>query len=195
MIENEIFYCEHLVQNEENTTLIKNFSAAKITGYGLEKYLKNCAFRDEENNSMRTYLVKDKISGELVGYFSLKAGMVSNAESGNILASSFDMVSGIELANFGVNGKYKKAHGETKGIGKIIFMDFILPICIATSDIIGAKILYIFALPYKDLINYYKTLNFSRLSKSEEVRVHRRIRPRYDNSCIFMYRSILEKSK
>lgn len=190
MMENEIFYCESIASCKDNLMLIKGYKTAKKTGYGLERYLKEFAYEDEKEHMANTYLVKDKTSNELVGYFSVKAGMVSTSERRNGLFTSFDAVPGIELANFGVNGEYKRNHNESVGIGKIIFIDFILPICQAAANIIGAKILYIFALPYDELIRYYNSLNFQRLSKKEEFQVHRRIRPRYDTACIFMYRSI-----
>lgn len=189
-IENEIFYCEHLLANNENSRLISIFQVSESTGLGLETYLKQRAVYDETHKDARTYLVKDKTTHELVGYFSLKAGMVSTSETKRFFTREFDSVPGIELANFAVNGNYKKAHSELEGIGKIIFIDFILPICKETSKLIGAKFIYIFALPYKKLIEYYKSMNFSRLSLQEEINVHKRIRPRYDNGCIFMSRSI-----
>ena len=46
---------------------------------------------------------------------------------------------------------------------------------------------YIFALPYEHLIERYKTYGFQRLPESEENDLHRRLKPRYDESCKFMY--------
>ena len=47
LIENEIFYCEPLLTNEENLRLIQKFHVAAETGLGLEMYLKKFAVSDE----------------------------------------------------------------------------------------------------------------------------------------------------
>ena len=43
----------------------------------MERYLKEEALADEADGLMRTYLVRHGVTGELVGYFSLKAGLVA----------------------------------------------------------------------------------------------------------------------
>ena len=188
--ENELFYCEHILDNIQNPEMIKTFQVNQKTGQGLEYYLKKSAIIEENMHIARTYLVKDKDTHEIVAYFSLKAGMIAANERKSFFRSEFDSVPGIELANFAVNGLYKEAHEEYEGIGKIIFLDFILPIVKKAAKYIGIKYIYIFALPYDHLINYYKTLEFTRLSFLEELFMHRRIRPRYDRRCIFMAQKI-----
>lgn len=189
-LQNELFYCEHLLDNPQNVELIKEFQIKQNTGHGLEVYLKQYSVIEEEEHSARTYIVKDNITHEIVGYFSLKAGMIAANERKTLFTSEFDSIPGIELANFAVNSMYKEAHSEYEGIGKIIFVDFILPIARKAANHIGITYLYIFALPYDTLINYYKSLGFGRLSFLEEFFMHRRIRPRYDKRCIFMAQKI-----
>ena len=191
ILENEIFYCQHIDADEELHELIHQFTVQTETGQGLVDYLQYHALRDEFANEMRTYLVRDKQSHELVGYFSLKAGMVSFNERKGIVKSEFDCVPGIELANFAVNNSYKEKH-DYEGLGSIIFSYFILPIAKNASKQIGVKMLYIFALPYANLIHYYETLRFGRLSPAEEYYVHNRIKPRYDADCIFMCQALNE---
>lgn len=101
-----------------------------------------------------------------------------------------DSLPGVELANFAVNSSYKDAHKEQSGIGSIIFLDFVLPIIKIAADRVGICIVYIFALPYRQLIRYYETLNFRRLGKAEENFVHRHYKPRYDEGCVFMSRPL-----
>lgn len=187
VLENEYFYCEHIQNSPEVRNLISTFTVKYKEGHGLVDYLKYHALSDEENEEMKTYLIRDKSSDELVGYFSLKAGAVSVNEKGFLFKREFDSVPGIELANFAMNYTYKKAHNELDGIGKIIFLDFVLKLTKNTAEIVGAKLLYIFALPYDSLIEHYKSLHFARLSAKEEWYVHKRIKPRYDKRCIFMY--------
>lgn len=190
ILENELFYCEHISDSSKVRKEIESFTVNKESGYGLVRYLKEYAIEDEKTGEMRTYLVRDKVTNEIVGYFSLKAGMISINERRKLFHREFDNVSGIELANFAVNNSYKEAHKEYNGIGKIIFYYFIIPIVKNVSKQIGVNTLFIFALPYKNLISYYGTLHFERLSLLEEHYVHRRIKPRYDEGCIFMYQSL-----
>lgn len=178
------FECRKILKSDER--YIQSFEIAHSNGGFLAAYLKKYALNDEEDNMARTYLVIDKATGELAAYFSLKAGFISTNEGVN----SFDSIPGVELANFGVNGAYRRNHRESRGLGKLIFMDFILPQVEEASEIIGIKVLYIFALPHEDLIKRYEEYNFRKLSKLQQFFIHRRIRPRYDKACIFMYQVI-----
>ena len=101
-----------------------------------------------------------------------------------------DSLPAVELSNFAVNSAYKAVHKEQTGIGSIIFLDFVLPIIRMASERVGICIVYIFALPYAQLIKYYETLNFRRLGRVEEAFVHRNYKPRYDEGCIFMSRPL-----
>lgn len=190
LIDNEIFYCEPLLANEENLRLIQKFHVAAETGLGLEIYLKKYAVSDELSHEARTYLVKDNITNEIVGYFSLKTGMVASRKKWNLFHVEIDSLPAVGLANFAVNSEYRATHKEQTGIGSIIFLDFVLPIIKKAADREGIYIIYIFALPYSNLIKYYETLNFKRLSKVEEAFIHRNYKPRYDEGCIFMSRPL-----
>ena len=86
-----------------------------------------------------------------------------------------------------MNGSYIKQHPEAKGIGNYILKTFILPIAKNAASIVGIKFIYLFALPHKKLIMHYNEIGFSRLPSTMERLVHKRIKPRYDRSCIFMY--------
>lgn len=186
--DNGLFYVEHLNDSKDGTECIAGFRVEpRDTGYGLESYLKEWAAHDEESNEARTYLVRDCATCELVAYFSLKAGSITINEDEE---GGFDTIPGIELANFAVNSAYRDVHGEVTGIGSIVFMDFIIPIIRDVVMMLGVKILYIYALPYEGLLNYYHGLAFSRLPKEQEMVLHSRIKPRYDEGCIFMYQVI-----
>lgn len=69
-------------------------------------------------------------------------------------------------------------------------MNLVLPIIKMGVDRVGICIVYIFALPYRNLMKYYETLNFKRLSKVEEAFIHRNYKPRYDEGGIFMSRPL-----
>lgn len=189
-IESELFYCESILDHPESLSIIRSFHIEKETGFGLEYYLKNVAVSDEMTGLARTYLVRDNETGELVGYFSLKAGSTAANVRRKLFRIDMDSIPAIELANFAVNDAYRLAHKEYNGIGKVIFIYFILPICRKSSTYIGINTLYLFALPYEHLIQYYRSLNFDRLPKTIEVYTHRYHKPRYDRDCIFMSRSL-----
>lgn len=139
---------------------------------------------------MRTYFIRDISTNELVCYFSLKAGLISFNEISNNKKVSFDTLSGIEFANFAVNDVYIHNHPNAKGIGLLIFLDFIIPIVRRVSVEVGVRIIYIFALPFESLINRYRDYGFKRSSKSNENQLHRRIKPSYDENCICMYQMV-----
>lgn len=185
------YYCCHLSENDSGFSDTNIFSIARKEGQGLLNYLQNYAVKDEKQGIARTYLVRDNNTDELVGYFSLKASLVTINErkdvNGNII---FDTVPAVELSNFATNDVYKEKHPDTTHIGEHIFTRFILEIIKESAKHIGVYILCIFALPYDELIKYYNRLGFLRLSEKLENDIHQRIKPLYDESCIFMYQRI-----
>ncbi len=191
MLDNKIFICNHISDDMEKDD-IEYFKIEKQTGYGLVRYLQEKSLHDEIENNARTYLVRDKEDHSLVGYFTLKTGLVTTYDRttrlSNLFNREFDTIPGIELANFAVNAAYKEEHEEAKNLGLIIFQDFIFPLCQEVAKSVGVKVIYIFALPYRELLSYYENkLKFSRLDFWSEKRLHRNIKPRYDQGCIFMY--------
>ena len=197
ILQNKWFYCDHLGALSRDNKDIKGFTVKNpILAGGLENYLKNHALDDEKNHAMRTYLVRDYKTDELVGYFSIKSGMVSLNEreiideEGNTQIT-FDTLPGMEIANFAINNTYLKGHPEWKGIGIMIFNNFIRALADQVANISGTMVLYIFALPFESLIDRYrKVYSFLRLNKTDEDDLHKRLKPYYDQSCIFMYQML-----
>ena len=184
---NDYLKCSHLADSAKCQSAIKDFSVPyPETGKGLELYLKNSAIDEERERLMRTYLVWHKPQSCIVGYFSLKAGLVSFNETISETEVIFDTLPGVELANFAVNKTFVEAN-RGNGLGKLLFLDFIAPIILRQSEALGIYMLYLFALPYKKLISTYESYGFRRLSASDEKKLHRRLKPVYDKSCIFMY--------
>lgn len=62
---------DHLFDNPNNLEHIKNFAIRERSGFGLELYLKETAAFDEEHLLNSTYLVKDKKSHDIVGFYFL----------------------------------------------------------------------------------------------------------------------------
>lgn len=190
LLRNDIFYCDHLGASERDRNDVQKFSVKDVRGEGLVNYIRDYAFEDEARKRMRTYLVRSNNNSELVGYFSLKAGLISFNEGNSEEIADFDTLPGIELANFAVNNEYQKKNPGSKGLGLLIFNDFILPIVEDVSNRVGVEVLYIFALPFEGLIRQYRKYDFRRLDPQHEAELHRRLKPRYDSECIFMYQML-----
>lgn len=192
---NEYLKCEPILFSENNKKLVKDFRIDLETGYGLQNYINNYAVQDELQHINRTYLIKDIDSNEIAGFFSLKTGMISTKGTlDNDGKIEFETIPGIEISNFAINDQYKDTHLKTKGLGVVIFFEFILPICKSIAKQVGASILYIFALPYERLMeHYHMEMNFDRLDKELEDNIHKNYRPSYDQGCVFMSRSIFTK--
>lgn len=178
--DSELFYVKHLSEEDD----LSLFKVDKPEGYGLEHYLKEFALKEELSNNARTYLVKEKISDELVAYFTLKSGLITNKTS--LLA--FDNLTAMEIANFAVNDNYRRYKDVMPHIGRYVFSQFIMPIAKEAQSLIGIEYIYIFALPRKKLIEHYNSMGFERVSSlSLEKYIHRHIKPTYDRGCYFMY--------
>jgi len=197
ILQSDLFYCNHHGMSERDEHDIMEFTVRDEKGLGLLDYIRYYAFPEEEAGIMRTYMVRDNLSSELVGYFSLKSGLISLNEREEVFVNKdtgeekkkvvFDTLPGVELANFAVNSTYIKAHPDLKGVGRVIFDSFIVPIITQAAENVGIKILYLFALPYNDLMARYEDYGFLRLDDPYEDQLHSRLKPYYDESCKFMY--------
>ena len=96
----------------------------------------------------------------------------------------------VEVSNFAVNENYRSKQRAVSKIGAYAFVNFIRPLALQASTIIGAKWLCLYALPERRLIEYYGELGFARLDKEREAFVYSHVKPEYDQGCIFMYQSI-----
>ena len=190
LLQNDEFYCNHIGASDADGQDIMAFSTRDRRGEGLVNYLQRFAFPDEEQGNMRTYLVRDSQTSELAGYFSLKAGLVSFNETKTETGADFDVVPGIEIANFAVNEGYIRKRPTLKGMGATIFSDFIQPLIEDVSQRVGVKVIYLFALPFERLIRRYEQYGFARLESDDEAELHKRLKPRYDEGCVFMYQML-----
>ena len=182
-LENETFYAQHLLDAESNVSDIEAFAVGQQAGKGLELYLKHEAVAEEKDSSARTYLVKSKKTNEIAAYFTLKNGLFTLELSDDY----FYTVPAVELSNFAVNAAFRSAHPEIEEIGSSVLSDFVLPLSDFIRSFSGVKALYIYALPEPRLIEHYKKLGFRRLAPEKEQFVHRHVKPKYDDGCIFMY--------
>ena len=119
-----------------------------------------------------------------------ETGEIDPQTGDKVMVTKFDTLPGVELANFATNSAYIRKHPNQKGNGYVIFTEFVLPIIDRIAEYAGVKVIYLFALPYDDLINRYKSYGFHRLSAEAEEKLHLRLKPRYDMSCKFMFQQI-----
>ena len=188
----ENLICSHVSVKARDIADIKAFEIAHLeTSGGLERYLKYQALFDEHSGVMRTYLVRFKSTHECVGYFSLKAGLVSVNEERASNGITFDTVPGVELANFAVNNAFAQKH-DAKGLGYLLFSGLIAPFVREHAKTLGIYMIYLFALPYERLMKTYESYGFHRLPPKAEDQLHQRLKPAYDESCIFMYQLLHE---
>ena len=186
-IENRWFRYEHLFARSGTLKEIKSFTVAKETGKGLEYYIRDIASEEEQKHINRTYIVRDKFSDEIAGYFSLRAGLFTIEDDDTGSDINFYSVPAIELSNFAVNSAYREKHPEFAKIGAEIFRNFVIPTAVSAAQLIGVQALYIYALPEDELISYYGKLGFRRLPPEMEKFTHEHTKPAYDEDCIFMY--------
>lgn len=180
-LNDDFFEIKHLTDDIDVT----NFSCKK--GPGLENYLIHFAKTEEMENISRTYLICDNSTKMIVGYFSLRTGLITVSRG---FRKGFDAITGIELANFAVNDNYQEVQDNIPKLGSYIFANFILPLVQEISNYVGAHYLYIYALPNNRLLEHYKTMGFCRSSIKMERFVYRHVKPSYDKNCIFMFQRI-----
>ena len=179
--QDEYLHIKHLTVDDD----VSEFSVNR--GKGLESYLKNCALADELSGDSRTYLVMKRNSNTLIGYFSLRTGLIPVKRDNS---DEFDTYSGIELANFAVNDTTRKEITDISKLGVYIFNSFIFPLVDDISKLVGAEYLYIYALPEEKLMEYYKTMGFELFPREAEEYIYHHTKPYYDKGCRFMYQVI-----
>ena len=73
ILRSNLLYCDHLGVSTLDRLDVASFSVDRPEGLGLVEYLQHSAFSDETQGTMRSYVVRDLRTSEVVGYFSLKA--------------------------------------------------------------------------------------------------------------------------
>ena len=89
-----------------------------------------------------------------------------------------------------MNDAYVSKHEEVRGCGISIFNGLIIPIVFDVAVKIGVKMIYIFSLPIESLMVRYSKYGFKRLTSKQEEELHKRLKPNYNEGCIFMYQEL-----
>ena len=200
------FYCEPLTSRIHNKRDIQSFTIDREEKYrsletivGLEAYLKRCAWDDDKDGYVRIYLVKEVLTNAIVAYFGLKAGELCVGDSNDFHVDKAtgekhtrEVIPAVEISHFAVNDEYRRKR-EQKGkpinrLGELIFPAFIEEIIQRAKDMIGVKIVYLFAAGDEPLQRYYQErFGFSKRILDDEIVP---MIPNYDNGCVFMYKTI-----
>ncbi len=192
-IESQLFDYERLCDNG-NEHLLKRFVAIHNAD-GITNYFQKQAVKDENDFSVRNYVVKLKGTEVVIACFTLKAGSIPFTDKAINLTFSKEtkLVPGIELVNIALNDMalsiIKKLPVKA---GKNIFYDIIQPIVMHISHEIGTKVLYLFAANPK-LAEYYKTWGFFPVDDEPfNQRLTKDWQNEYSQKCIFMYKPVAE---
>ena len=191
LYENDLYYCEHLQLTREVNDELNDFLISKHReGKGVMDYLQVQAVRDETEELMKTYLVRDAMTEELAAFFSVRAGSVKLEF---VADDKVGIYPGVELAYFGVNERYIEDHPENKGMGIQVFEKMIIPIAKEMRSFAAVKGIFGYAVNGTTLMDrYVNSYGFNRLSPENEERLHQSYRPNTDGDCIFIYKDIAE---
>ena len=85
---------------------------------------------------------------------------------------------------------YRPKGKRVEKVGGYVFFRFVLPLVRHVSSLIGARLICLYALPVPRLIRYYETLGFRRLDTAGSDFVYGRVKPKYDQGCVFMFRGL-----
>ena len=192
-INSDLFSYERLCDND-NQYYLRSFTAINNAD-GITDYFNTQALNDENDYSVRSYVVKLKGTDIVIAYFTLKCGSIPFMEDAINLTFSKEtkLIPGIELVNIALNDKtlriIKQLHIQ---VGKNIFYDIIQPIVKHVSEEIGTKVLYLFAINQK-LADYYKTWGFESVDNEPfNERLNQDWQNEYSQKCIFMYKPVAE---
>lgn len=192
-INSEYFSYERLVDNG-NERCLKRFAA--INGAtGITDYFQKQAIKDENDYSVRNYVVKLKGTEVIIACFTLKCGSIPYNEKAIDLKFSKEtkLVPGLELVNIALNDySLRIIKGLDIKVGRNIFYDIVQPIVKHISQEVGTKVLYLFAANQK-LAQYYKTWGFYPVEdESFNERLNEDWQNEYSQNCIFMYKPVAE---
>lgn len=191
-IESPLFDYERLIDGNEYS--IKRFESVH-GATGLTEYLKKQALKDEQDLYVRNYVVKIKNTEAVIAFFTLKAGAIPYSESAQSLTFTKEtkLVPGIELVNIALNDYYiSRIKKMPVKCGKYIFNEIIEKMILEISNVIGVKVIYLFAANQK-LADYYETWGFYKnADKRFNDTLNQQWQNEYSKDCVFMYKPVAE---
>ena len=182
-MENNLFYLDCLKADTSSYEL-KSFRIQHDESQ-LTRYLVKYARKHEEECMNKTYLVRNKSTGCIFAWFSLKAATLPFNQKDEIF-----LTPAIELTHFAVDERYKVPENVTDVMktGEFIFWNFILPIVKEVAEKIACKDLFLFAINTPKLVDYYtQCLGFKEIENIDDKQFFEYEKPDYDSGCKFLY--------
>ncbi len=119
----------------------------------LNWFLTDRAFDYDENKYGLTYLLKDKETGIILAFYTVKANGIQTYDAEN---GEYNSVPVIEIARIAVEYDLQNV-----GLGKTVFYDYILPKIRNVENLIAVKGVIVFVEPDNEQgIRFYKSLGF-----------------------------------
>lgn len=148
----------------------------------LDTFLQSHSFSYDEECEGNTFLIMDKESKGVIGFYTLKCNAFQVRGNGEEKISS---ISTIELARFAINHNL-----QCKGWGTVIFCEVILPKIQKIKELAAVKCIMLFVEPDdRRVIKFYEELGF----KIVDDEVQSYIEP-FNEGCNLMCMSLKEAS-
>lgn len=74
-LDTEMYLIKHLTA--QDLEMLKSFKIDNLKGVGLQNYLRYSALQEELQGVTRTYLICEKETKEIVAYFSIRTGLIT----------------------------------------------------------------------------------------------------------------------
>ena len=180
---NSPFYLE-LLDSSLNSYELKKFRVQHDETQ-LTDYLCKTAKKHQRQNLNKIYLVRQKETGYLIGWFALKAATLPYNDKDEVF-----LTPAIEMTHFAIDKRYKAITKNENSMktGEFIFWNHILEKVKEAAEKIACKDLFIFAINTPKLIAYYKDrLCFRELEGIEDKDFFEYAVPEYDEGCKFLY--------
>lgn len=132
-----------------------------------ESFLKECSCYLDDELRYAIYLVVityDDKEPEIVAYFALSSSSVFWITQS--IYPTYNPCA--ELSYFSLNDSFSTFEGHGIGLGRQIFIDFILPTIINISKKIGISYITLFSLPNNKVIQAYKDMGFNLMPQEIE---------------------------
>ena len=188
------YVCLRMRESRHHKNLVSGFSSKNPN---LARYLQSNAWFEDTNDRKAIYLVKD--GEKIAGYFSFQSGMLIRCHTKILRGIDFQEVAGkkeyiinddvidvtdtlpaIEISHFCINENYKtrasnwniKFGNKSYSVGQYIFLKFLAPKILETSEKIGVYITYLFCADdgTGNLIEYYNSIGFKIMDNTACIR-------------------------
>lgn len=163
-------YAEERLDREKHFELVGNFECGPDDPLNL--FLSDNSFDYDEEKYGYTYLLREKGTGIILAFYTIKANGVQTYSSET---REYNALPVIEIARIAVQFEF-----QNQGLGKKLFHDYILPKIQKVGTLIAVRAIIVFVDPDNiDGIGFYESLGFE---KAEDD-VQRKIGESFNEDC------------